>query len=87
MVGPLRRLGTASVPQVEGPPEATVECALPCVVFEGIVVAQFAMIDIRFVAAEILATPVENDDVDEEMEEASEFDEDNRELVEPIEDF
>lgn len=87
MVGPLRRPGTASV-QVEGPLEAAVECALPCgVTFEPVVVAQFAMIDSRFVAAEILATPVENDDVDEEMEEASEFDEDNRELVEPIEDF
>lgn len=87
MVGPLRRLGTPSV-TLEGPLEAAVEWALPAgVTLELAVVGQFAMIDIRFVAAEILATPVENEEVDEEMEEASEFDEDRRELVEPIEDF
>lgn len=46
------------------------------------------MIDRRLVAAGLeLATPVEKEEVDEEMEEASELDEDNRELVEPIEDF
>lgn len=87
MVGPLRRLGTPSV-TLEGQLETAVECALPTgVTLELAVVGQFAMIDIRFVAAEILATPVENEEVDEEMEEASEFDEDRRELVEPIEDF
>lgn len=48
---------------------------------------QFTMIDIRLLAAAAAAAPpplVENEEVDE-MDEASEFDEERRELVEPIE--